>query len=225
MVYIFFLEGTKTRNVLNTKEVKMKKLLLALVATTMAGSVFAHGHNMVRMYGWDGGARNASFDFSMEGDDASEAEANQRIAINYARAFGEWQVGIVYKSVSTVENSNGDETAGTTTGLSFYYNTDSDLKNTNYWGFHYLMHAASDGTYNADELREDLGEDDTATSIILEYGHRWAVGSGWGFHVSYAPSVMYNMSSYSYDSSANDDSQGAAETSLSWNFLKFDVMF
>ena len=103
---------------------------------------------------------------------------------------------------------------------------EEDLGNTCYFALHYLTHTASEtGGYSTSELMEDLGEDDTATSIVLEYGHRWTVGSAWGFDLTYAPNITYAMNSYSWDVSANDDAKGAAESALAWNWIKFDVLF
>ncbi|MAZ49962.1 MAG: hypothetical protein CME65_15475 [Halobacteriovoraceae bacterium] len=204
----------------------MKKLLLAVVAMTMTASAFAAGENMVRLYGWDAGDRGRSFDFSMASDDsdaAGETSKEQSIVLNYARAFGQWQVGLVYQSESS-ETSTTDN-AGSSIGLSGYYNLNTDLQNTCYFALHYVTHTASDGSYTSNWTAEGIGEDDSATSIVLEYGHRWAIGTGWGFHVTYSPSVMYNMTTYDWDNEADDDNKGASETSLAWNFLKFDVMF
>lgn len=210
-----------------TKDVYMKRLLVAVVAMTMTASAFASGENMVRFFGWDSGARAASFDLSMKGDDSdsnTEESASQTIVLNYARAFGQFQVGLIYES-RTSEDADTDN-GGSSIGLSGYYNLESDLQNTCYFALHYVTHTATDGSYqSAAFMNEAIGEDDTATSIVLEYGHRWAIGTGWGFHLTYAPSIMYNMTSYDWDVEANDDANGAAETSLAWNFLKFDVMF
>lgn len=207
----------------------MKKLLVAIVALTSV-SVFADHHNMVRMYGWDNGNRASTFDVSLSSDDADEKGESQRIALNYARAFGQYQVGITYISDSATTNGTADsKQAGTTTGLSFYYNMEEDLKNTCYLALHYNMHASSSDTGQAWNFgagdRLALGEDDTATTIALEYGHRWAVGSAWGFNLTYAPSVMYSMTTISWDDSAKDDTNGTNQTDLAWNFLKFDVLF
>ncbi|MAX67793.1 MAG: hypothetical protein QF441_02780 [Bacteriovoracaceae bacterium] len=203
----------------------MKKLLVAIMALSTA-SAFAGTDNMVRFYGWDGGDRTKSFDVSMTSDDADEAGKSQNIALNYARAFGQWQVGITYRTVSgaTTGTANSD-TDGTTTGLSGYYNLESDLGNTCYFALHYNMHSTSDGGYDFDGGHKSLGEDDTATSIVLEYGHRWTVGSAWGMNLAYAPNVTYTMTSYDWDADASEDANGKSYTALGWNFLKFDVMF
>ena len=204
----------------------MKKLLVAVLALTTA-SAFAGTDNMVRMYGWDGGDRAKSFDVSMTGDDAEEAGKSSNIALNYARAFGQWQVGITYRTWSAATTGTADSDAsGTTMGLSGYYNLESDLGNTCYVALHYNMHSSGDGGYSFDGGHQALGEDDTATSIVLEYGHRWTVGSGWGLNLAYAPSVTYTMTSYAWDADdVQDDAVGKSYTDLGWNFLKFDVMF
>ena len=216
----------------------MKKLLVAVVAMTMTASAFAAGENMVRVFGWDAGDRARSVDLSLSGNDAEDAEnASQNIALNYARAFGQWQVGITYKSfTSTVDGDssatiNADEGSisydnGNTIGLSGYYNLKEDLQNTCYFALHYQT-----TTLTADSVSLTSGGSSTSstedtdaaqTDIILEYGHRWAIGTGWGFHLTYAPNVMYTMTTTSFD---NDDLDDVASTDLAWNFLKFDVMF
>ena len=221
-----------------TKDVNMKKLLVAVVAMTMTASAFAAGENMVRVFGWDAGDRARSVDLSLSGNDAEDAEnASQNIALNYARAFGQWQVGITYKSfTSTVDGDssatiNADEGSisydnGNTIGLSGYYNLKEDLQNTCYFALHYQT-----TTLTADSVSLTSGGSSTSstedtdaaqTDIILEYGHRWAIGTGWGFHLTYAPNVMYTMTTTSFD---NDDLDDVASTDLAWNFLKFDVMF
>ena len=215
----------------------MKKLLVAILALTTASASFA-ADNMVRMYGWDSGSRAMSFDVSLGGNDAEDAEnKSQNIALNYARAFGQWQVGVTYKSATnTVDgDSSGsiDADAGstsydnyTTTGLSVYWNQNDDLKNTCYFAFHYNMTAYTADTLsvtaNGSSSTVDEDTDAAKTDMVLEYGHRWAVGSAWGLNLTYAPSVAYTMSTWSFD---NDDLDDVNATDLSWNFLKFDVLF
>ncbi|MFT6632447.1 MAG: hypothetical protein ACJAS4_002410 [Bacteriovoracaceae bacterium] len=200
----------------------MKKLLVAVLALTTM-SAFAGTDNMVRFTNIDNDANTRSFDVSMSSDDADNKTTSQNIALNYARAFGQWQVGATYRTNSG--ETGTVKSAGTTIGLSGYWNAESDLGNTCYVGLHYNMHAASDGSYSFNGGDDAIGEDDTATTIALEYGHRWNVGSAWGMNLTYAPSVTYNMTSYSWDASANDDAKGKSYTSLGWNWLKFDVLF
>lgn len=200
----------------------MKKLLVALLAVSTV-SVFAGTDNMVRFTNIDNANTARSFDFSMSADDADNKTTAQNIALNYARAFNQFQVGVTYRSYAG--ESGGNKNAGTTMGLSGYYNLESDLGNTCYVALHYDMHASSKNGYSFNGGDDALGEDDTATTITLEYGHRWTVGTGWGFNLTYAPSVSYMMTSYKWDVSANDDTNGKAYSALGWNWLKFDVMF
>lgn len=185
----------------------MKKLVMALVAMTMTASAFAAGENMVRFYGWDSGARSNSvdvaFDTTTNTDGTEDADSSSNnFAVNYARAFGQWQVGITYKSDA---DSNGIDN---TIGLSGYYNLESDLMNTCYFAFHYDMMTASN--------------DDKTNTMTLEYGHRWLVGSAWGLNLTYAPSVAISQAVTAYDNDALEDE---TEVALGWNFLKFDVLF
>ena len=77
-------------------------------------------------------------------------------------------------------------------------------------------------TANGSSSTVDEDTDAAKTDMVLEYGHRWAVGSAWGLNLTYAPSVAYTMSTWSFD---NDDLDDVNATDLSWNFLKFDVLF
>ena len=196
----------------------MKKLVLVAMVASFATAAFAQKH-MVRFYGWDTGMRADSFDFSLATDDEKDNELDRmNIALNYAYAINDtWQVGGTYKSLKETRDDKvvavGDES--TTIGLSGYYNVHGNLTDTCYFGLHYNM------TTNEDkEGMTDSGNE--MTTIALEYGHRWKVGSAWGFTATYAPNVMYAMSTTEPNADGADDVKG---TSLAWNFLKFDVLF
>lgn len=204
-------------NVLQTKDVKMKKLLVALVAMTMVSAAFADGHknNMVRFDGLEqDNQNNRSFDVSFSSDD-DDNEA-QNIALNYHRAFGQWQVGISYRTYSTDDGTTNGEIKGSTVGLSGHYNFDEDLTNSCFIGLHVETHEASEGTYMG------IGDEDSRQDISLEYGHRFSLGHLMGLHVTYAPAITYTMTSYDFDDDNNDLSSA---TDLSWNWIAFDVFF
>ena len=192
----------------------MKKLLVVATVALMTTSAFAKSH-MVRMFGWDGGDRTSSFDFSLENDGADTETTTRKIALNYAYAVtSEIQVGGTYKNYN--ESTDGDVNAGsyTTIGLSGYYNLDGDLGNTNYLGLHYNM------TSFADDATSSSQDGNTQNDIVLEFGHRWTVGSAWGFDLTYAPSVTYTLSTVT-----PDGGDSTSPTALGWNFLKVDVLF
>ncbi len=203
----------------------MKKLLIAVFALTSL-SVFADGHsaNMVRFYGWGNGNYPESFGVEMVSDDADNKNTTTTMSINYARAFGQWQVGLAY--VSVAGESGGSDIGGNSIGLSGYYNFDAAIDKSWYVGLHYFMHTATDGGYTAQYSDDALGEDDKSTSIVLELGKRFHIGKGLGmFNLTFAPEVHYAMTSYEWDNEANDDSNGKAYTELSWHLLKFDLLF
>ncbi len=184
----------------------MKKLLTAVLALT-AATTFAANENMVRFTNpWDS-VENRSFDVSFgtteseNGVDEADTATNN-IALNYARAFGQWQVGLTYKNYT---DSTGDDV---TIGLSGYYNMESDLTNTCYFGLHYTTMTEAN--------------DDVTNSIGLEYGHRWNVGSAWGMTLTYAPSVVFTQATTEYDA---DNTEDQVATGLAWNWVKFDVLF
>jgi hypothetical protein len=194
----------------------MKKLLVVAIAAMVTTSAFAQ-KSMVRMYGWDSGSRASSFDFSTFSDDVDGSESSDmRIAINYAYAItNAFQIGLTYDSKK--ETTDGDVDAGsyTKTGLSFYYNMAKKVNDTCYLGLHYNMTSFAD-----DDATIGSQDGNKNTDIVLEYGHRFAVGSAWGFDLAFSPAVMYTMTTKTPDT--GDD---VKETSLAWNFLKFDVLF
>lgn len=192
----------------------MKKLLVVAIAAMVTTSAFAQ-KSMVRMYGWDTGARAESFDFSLLSNDADSKTNTTNIAINYAYALtNSFQLGLTYKSYTGEVASN--DVSKTTTGLSFYYNLDGKVNDTCYLALHYNMTAWGEAEGSV------AAKDDAQNDIVLEYGHRFAVGSAWGFDLAFAPAVMYTMSTFTPDADGSDD---VATTSLAWNFLKFDVLF
>jgi hypothetical protein len=192
----------------------MKKLLVVAIAALVTTSAFAQ-KSMVRMYGWDSGSRASSFDVSTKSNDADSKTDTTNIAINYAYAITDaFQLGLTYKSYTG--EVAGTDVDKTTTGLSAYYNIDGKVNDTCYVALHYNMTAwgEAEGT--------DAAKDDAQTDIVLEYGHRFAVGSAWGLNLAFSPSVMYTMSTFAPDADGSDD---VASTALAWNFLKFDVLF
>ena len=212
----------------------MKKLLVGLVSLAFAGSVMADGmaKHMVRMYGFEDAGNAKSVDFSMSGNDVEDEEASMRnIALNYAYAINnQWQVGVTYKNyTSTVDGDVvqaedfNDWNSTTTMGLSGYYNFGGEsLTSTCYVGLHYNMTTYNDADVDSDG--NDAGDDNgaSATTIALEYGHRFEVGHAWGMHLTYAPSVSYSMTT---TSPADDDADDVNSTALAWNWIKFDVLF
>lgn len=184
----------------------MKKLLVGLLALSTV-SAFAGSANMVRFSNMTDANTDRSFDVSFDttenaaGVDDAETSSNH-VALNYARAFGQWQAGLTFKNKAT---SAGDDQ---TIGLSGYYNMEADLLNTCYVAFHYDMMTASN--------------DDKANTMTVEYGHRWAVGSAWGLNLTFAPSVALSQSVTEYDDDSKEDQTA---TALAWNWAKFDVLF
>lgn len=200
----------------------MKKLVALSAVALMTSSAFANTH-MVRMFGWDQGQRTNSFDFSTSSDD-SKTESNVRnIAINYAYAItGSFQVGATYKNYSL---SFDDKTLGGTSqtlGFSGYYNLAGSTIDTTYLALHYETQTYSDDgqTVTVNTTTVNSKDGNKQSNYIIEAGHRFSVGTGLGFNLNYAPSVMYSI--------ATDTVKGQDDlttNTLTWNFLKFDVLF
>lgn len=183
----------------------MRKLLVAAVAVVMTTSAFAQS-NMVRFTNFWDSTETRSFDvsFGTEKDKGGVKDANSatsNVALNYARAFGQYQVGFTYK------NYNSANTNMNTVGLSAYYNMAKDLTNTCYVGLHY-------------DMAKNKSDDKTNT-ITVEYGHRFNIGSAWGMNLTYAPSLAYSQATTELDAGGED----AVKSNLTWNWAKVDVLF
>jgi putative salt-induced outer membrane protein YdiY len=182
------------------------KTILAAVVTLVMTSAFAHEGNHKHMITFDNLESNVtndrSFDISFadsEDDSAGTENNSSNVALNYTYAInGAWQVGGAYQN-------NGTKTM---TGVHAFYNLDGKVMNTCFVGVHYKM-------------TDIKATEDEATTIALEYGHRFAVGSWMGLHLAFSPSVSYSMTSTDIDADDSTDKDSA----LAWNFLKFDVLF
>lgn len=202
----------------------MKKLLVAILALTTA-SAFA-GNSMIRLDGCFDGTCD-TLDFDMFSDDVEDSEAaTQNLALNYAMAFGgNWGAGLTYKSnTSTTDGDKADPTysAGETNYdnsnsiiISGYYNIDGAWDDSCFVGLHYGMTTVEDG-----DATDDSGW--KATSITLEYGHRYKLGSLMGVNWNWAPSVSYDMTTATPNA---DDSDDIKTTNLTLNVANVAVTF
>lgn len=193
----------------------MKKLLVALVALTTV-SAFA-GDSMVRLDGCFDGTCD-TLDFDMASDDADAKSESQTIAFNYAMAFaGNYGAGLTF--AQSTETTDGDVmTVGDkyqTVGVSFYWNKDGSWSDSCFAALHYNM-TTNDDT----EATTDSGNKNT--DIVLEYGHRFKVGSVMGLDWNWAPSVSYTMGTKVYNDDSKDDLKS---TSLSLNVANVAVSF
>jgi hypothetical protein len=198
----------------------MKKLLVLAVAIMTTGA-FAQ-KSMIRFSGIDSGSRANSFDLSMRNNDNDASKTDwTHINLNYAYTVApQIQVGLGYQSL-TGENAGTDVDANRIT-VSGYYNFMKDIKNSNYVALHYGMASYGEAGAALFGFNSAAAKDDSETTITLEYGKRWHIGTGWGFHLTYAPSVQYAMNTLVKDAAGQDD---VTTNDLSWNFVKFDVMF
>lgn len=195
----------------------MKKLVLIATVALMTTTAFAQKH-MVQFDNFSDSGRSGSFDITQSSNDADNETSTMNIAINYAYAVtNEIQVGFTYRDYAGEEA--GADVAANTIGLNFFYNLDGALKNSKYIALRYWTSSVSEAT--GDNGVINGAEDDTQTDIVLEYGKRWHIGSGWGFDLTFSPNVQYAMSTFS-DDSADEDT---ATNTLTWNWLKFDVLF
>lgn len=200
----------------------MKKILVAIIAFSMT-SVLAnhheghgHGHSdvkhMVTFGDFSDSGTSGTFDLSTSEEQSSAKTGSgttsvdeNNVALNYTYAInGSWQVGAHYRNKSAQASDDFNNAYG----VDFYYNLDGMVLDTCFVGLHYTM------ANNADE--------DEKNTIGLEYGHRFSVGSWKGMHLAFSPSVSYAMSTTNLDAANKDDLE---DTTLAWNFIKFDVLF
>jgi hypothetical protein len=189
----------------------MKNLLvLALALTTV--SAFAQ-KSMITFGGFNDGGASSTFDFShstsdndtLDGTVAAKETSTTNVMVNYTYAItGSWMAGVKLGNHAEATSANNF----TTTGVQGYYNIDGTVNDTCYVGLHYTM--------------VDSANDDKATAIALEYGHRFALGAWKGLNLTFSPSISYSTTTTDFDAANTDD---LVETALAWNWIKFDVLF
>lgn len=201
----------------------MKKLLVAILALTTASASFADGHSMVRLDGCFDNGQCDNLNLLMESDtiestDADDDTANTAFAFNYAMAFaGNYGAGITYKSMN--KTTDGDVAAvgdkSSTIGLSFYWNQAGAWSDSCFAALHYNMTTNDDN-----DTTDDSGN--KQTDIVLEFGHRYKIGTFSGLTMNWSPSATYTMGTTAYN---NDDADDDKQTELAINFANLAVVF
>lgn len=193
----------------------MKKILVALIALGMTSAMAnhhgnhhhkGHGHthsdikHMVTFANFMDAGNSATFDLSFNDSD-TDNDKSSNVALNYTYAINNsWMAGVSYSNAKMKEDKSS------TVGVHGYYNLDGKAIDTCYVGLHYDM--------------TDLeGDDNEATTIGLEYGHRFNVGSWMGMHLAFSPSVNYSVTT------TENGTEDVESSALAWNFVKFDVLF
>jgi hypothetical protein len=196
----------------------MKMLLCAVVALTSL-TAFAQ-KSMVTLSGYETGDHaDRSLDFSNKSGNEGTDRVNQsNFAINYAYAVTDtFQVGASYKKHKHETDGDiaeaGDDSS--TIGLQVIYNFAHRLTDTCYAALHYDMTNSKDSEF-------DSTDDGSKTKTLgLEYGHRFLLGKLGGMHFNYSPSATLAFGKTSPDGSGDDTST----TTVSLNFVKFDLLF
>jgi hypothetical protein len=94
-------------------------------------------------------------------------------------------------------------------GLKVIYNFAGQLSDTNYVAAHY-------------NVKTKVKSNDKTNTWAVEFGHRFSMGTVWGMNFNYSPSAILALDKTAPAASGSDDS---SLTSVSLNFVKFDVVF
>jgi hypothetical protein len=197
----------------------MKKfLVLAIALVSSVAMADNHNRSMVTLSGYETGDRqDRSLDFTNStGGNGTNQASTTNIALNYAYAVtNTWQVGASYKNYKSesqgVVKNAGDESK--TIGLQVIYNLHHQLVDTCYAALHYDMKSIED-TKGAKD-----GSD--VNTWGLEFGHRFGMGKLGGMNFTYSPSATLSVANTDFNGTADDSST----TSVTLNFVKFDVLF
>ncbi len=202
----------------------MKKFIVLAVAA-LSMNAFAAKH-MVSLYGYEGGnTTDRSLDFTNsaggEYNTVNDRVETRNLALNYAYAINDtYQVGAVYKNYN--KQTNGDIGAAgdksTTMGLYAIYNFAGQLSDTNYLALGYSVYNAEDSDAGAATVEDDV----KTNTWSVDFGHRFSMGTVWGMNFNYSPSASVQVSKTTHGDDAKDD---LSSTSLTLNFVKFDVLF
>jgi hypothetical protein len=205
----------------------MKKLLCAVIALTSV-SAFAQ-KSMVTLSGYETGDRqDRSLDFTnVTGGSGHDNTSN--LAINYAYAVTDaLQVGVLYKKFKATSGDDlqlSDDGRGgdqTTMGVQVIWNFANKLTDTSYVAVHYDMLNSKETDLDSDG--NDIADNDFKTNTLgLEYGHRFSLGTLGGMNFNYSPSATLAFAKTNGGDTDVIDDQST--TSVTLNFVKFDVLF
>ena len=208
----------------------MKKLVLLAIVATFATSAFAQ-KGLVELQGcFDGTCDTLDFDMNNDtadfNDDADADEESQNLALNYNHLFTDnFGAGIYYRqSSATVDGDivadNGENLQ--TIGLNFFWNLDSGWMGK-YVALRYWMTTTEESDLESDGTTDNTTDDSTdSNTIVLEYGHRVALGKALGVSFAWNPSVQYSMTTTSQGESGTDDREA---TNLTIQPVNFAVAF
>ncbi len=186
----------------------MKKFIVLAVAA-LSMNAFA-GKHMVTLSGYESGnTEDKSLDFSnVTGNSTNDSNSN--IALNYAyEVVTGVQVGASYKNLRNESGEVVQAGSQKSVGLQAIYNFAGQLSDTNYVAVHYDMNTA-------------VISNDKTNTWSAEFGHRFSLGTVWGMNFNYSPSASLAFAKTTPAASGSDDS---STTSVSVNFVKFDVLF
>ncbi len=191
----------------------MKMFLCAIVALASL-SAFADHHqkHMVTLSGYEGNQTDRSLDFSNStgSDSLNKNTTTSNIALNYAYAVTDsFQVGASYKNFRKEVSGVNDLDSVKSMGLQVIYNFAGQLSDTNYAAVHY-------------DTQTVTQSNDKTNTWSAEFGHRFSMGTVWGMNFNYSPSASLAFAKTAPAASGADDS---STTSVSLNFVKFDVVF
>ena len=191
------------------------KMFLVLAVAALSMSAFA-SKSMVTLSGYEGGnSQDRSLDFSnstgSEPDGASNKNTTtNNIALNYAYAVTDAvQVGASYKNFRKEVSGVNDESSSKSMGLQVIYNFAGQLSDTNYVAVHY-------------DVKTLVESNDKTNTWSAEFGHRFSMGTVWGMNFNYSPSASLALAKTAIAASGSDD---YSSTSVTLNFVKFDVLF
>ena len=192
-------------------------LVLAVAALSMSAFADHHQKSMVTLSGYETGTQtDRSLDFSNAmGSSPRTAGGNAHvnatnIALNYAYAVTDAvQVGASYKNYREEISGSSNSASVKEMGLKVIYNFAGQLSDTNYVAAHY-------------NVKTEVQSNDKTNTWAAEFGHRFSMGTVWGMNFNYSPSATLAFDKTSPAASGSDDS---SLTSVSLNFVKFDVVF
>ena len=186
------------------------KMFLVLAVAVLSMSAFA-SKSMVTLSGYEGGApENKSLDFSNITGSRAPHNTTTNLALNYAYAVTDSvQVGAKYKNFRKEDSGSVVGNSSKTLGLQVIYNFAGQLSDTNYAAVQY-------------DTQTVTQSNDKTNTWTAEFGHRFSMGTVWGMNFNYSPSASLAFAKTAPAASGADDS---STTSVSLNFVKFDVVF
>lgn len=194
----------------------MNIFLKLLLIFTISPYSFCFASGLIELTSTDGTQFDNFRINKIENDEDGSAKDDLKFALNYTHNInGALMAGLSYSS--DTEKTEGSTVSSVNTyGVHFFYNLAERVSNTSYVGFRFFK------ALYADDKSSSSKDGDTSSTTVIEFGHRYALGTLAGVEWLWTPKASYSMTTYITEPSNDDD---VMSDSLEIIPINFNIIF